>query len=252
MIGFIVFVSLFLFVGDELGSPAMESQKLILFGGCGLAFGAAFANTGLVLHTGTSVSHLTGDVSRMTINLARWSPAMMGEFLRVALAAALFLVGATLAGVLIHHPTLDLSRPYGRTISGIGILFLFAYSLVARHPLLSIGLAAFACGLQNALATHFRGVILRTTHLTGMMTDLGVTIGMRMRGYDVPAWKIGVPALLMVSFFLGGVIAAFAHFHGLDAIRLAGIGYLVAGMSWTLWKHRGRFIKGNHHKGGTP
>ena len=167
---------------------------------------------------------------------------MLGEFLRIGVAAGLFLVGATLAGFVIHHPTIDLTRPYGRTITSIGTLLLIAYFCVERLPVVSIGLAAFACGLQNALATHYRGVILRTTHLTGMMTDLGVTLGMRVRGHDVPAWKIRVPAMLMVSFFLGGLLAAYAHFSGHDAIKLAGIGYVFAGIGWSIWKHRSRAI----------
>lgn len=215
----------------------MNSRRLILSGGCGLAFGAAFANTGLVLHTGTSVSHLTGDVARMTINLARWSPSMVGDLLRVGVAAGLFLVGATLAGFVIHHPNIDLSRPYGRTITSIGVLLLIAYLCVGRFPVTGIGLAAFACGLQNALATHYRGMILRTTHLTGLMTDLGVSVGMRLRGHDVPTWKIRVPAMLMVSFFLGGLVAAFTHFSGHDAIMIAGFGYVLSGIGWTIWKH---------------
>lgn len=214
------------------------THRFILFGGCALAFGAAFANTGVVLRTGTSVSHLTGDVARMTINLAKWSPSMVGEFLRVGVAALFFLVGATFAGFVIHHPSLDLERPYGRTILGIGILLLISYFCIEKFTVMGIGLAAFACGLQNALATHYRGVILRTTHLTGMMTDLGVTLGMRVRGYDVPAWKTRVPAMLMVSFFVGGILAAYAHLYGYDAILLAGIGYVFSGIAWSIWKRR--------------
>jgi uncharacterized membrane protein YoaK (UPF0700 family) len=215
----------------------MNTRRLILSGGCGLAFGAAFANTGLVLHTGTSVSHLTGDVARMTINLARWSPSMVGDLLRVGVAAGLFLFGAILAGFVIHHPNIDLTRPYGRTITSIGSLLLASYFNIERHPIVSIGLAAFACGLQNALATHYRGLILRTTHLTGLMTDLGVVVGMRIRGHSVPAWKIRVPAMLMLSFFLGGLVAAYIHFSGYDSILIAGLGYIFAGVGWTIWKH---------------
>jgi uncharacterized membrane protein YoaK (UPF0700 family) len=167
---------------------------------------------------------------------------MIGELLRVGVAAGLFLVGATLAGFVIHHPNLDLTRPYGRTITSIGGLLLIAYFFIARLPVVSIGLAAFACGFQNALTTHYRGVILRTTHLTGMMTDFGVTLGMRFRGYDVPSWKIRVPAMLMISFFLGGVSAAYLHFSGYDAILLAGVGYAFSGIGWSIWKHRSAVI----------
>jgi uncharacterized membrane protein YoaK (UPF0700 family) len=162
---------------------------------------------------------------------------MYADLLRVGVAAAFFLFGATLAGFVIHRPTLDLTRPYGRTITSIGSLLLIAYFCIDRFPIVSIGLAAFGCGLQNALATHYRGVVLRTTHLTGLMTDFGVTLGMRLRGHDVPVWKIRVPAMLMVSFFFGGMLAAIIHFSGYDAIRLAGIGYVVAGLGWSVWKH---------------
>ncbi len=218
----------------------MKTHKLILSGGCGLSFGAAFANTGLVLHTGTSVSHLTGDIARMTMNIARWSPSMVPDLWRVGVAATGFFLGAVLAGFVIHHPTLNISRPYGRTITGIGVLLLIAFFSVGRIPLLSIGLAALGCGIQNSLATHYRGIVLRTTHLTGMMTDFGVTLGMRMRGYDVPAWKIRVPFFLIVSFSLGGLLAASVHYAGFDAICLAGIGYTFAGIGWSVWKHRRR------------
>jgi uncharacterized membrane protein YoaK (UPF0700 family) len=221
----------------------MKTRNLIIGGGCGLAFGAAFANTGLVLRTGTSVSHLTGDITKITINLARWSPSMLPDLGRVVIAAACFLLGAVLGGAVIHHPTLDISRPYGRTITGIGLILITASFLVISYPALGIGLAAFACGLQNSLATHYRGIVLRTTHLTGMVTDLGVTLGMRFRGYDVPLWKISVPFLLILSFSLGGLVAAIGQVYGLDTIMLAGVGYVLAGLGWSAWKHRGSPVK---------
>jgi uncharacterized membrane protein YoaK (UPF0700 family) len=215
----------------------MTSKRIVIAGGCALAFGAAFANTGLVLHTGTSVSHLTGDIAKLTISLARWSPTILPEIYRVAAAATCFFLGATLAGVLIHHPQLDASRPYGRTITGIGVLFLVASLFAAQKPLWGIGLAAFACGIQNALASHYRGIVLRTTHLTGLFTDFGITLGMRIRGYDVPSWKIAVPALLIASFFVGGIAGAVTFYSGYDAILVAGVSYCLAGIGLSIAKH---------------
>ena len=61
-------------------------RKIILAGGCCLAFGGAFANVGVVLETGVSVSHLTGDISRLSMNLSHWSPAAVSEAGRVAAA----------------------------------------------------------------------------------------------------------------------------------------------------------------------
>lgn len=214
----------------------MTSKGIILGGGCALAFGASFANVALVLETGTSVSHLTGDISTLTVNVAKWSPGILPEVFRVLAAALCFLLGATLSGVLIHHPVLDVSRPYGRSLIGIGVFFILASLVIGRHPVVGIGLAGFGCGFQNALASHYRSLVLRTTHLTGMFTDLGILAGMRLRGHEIPLWKMVVPALLICSFFVGGVVAAVSHFTGYAAILLAGIGYVVAGVVWSVLK----------------
>ncbi|MCB1204198.1 MAG: DUF1275 domain-containing protein [Verrucomicrobiae bacterium] len=227
----------------------MRFQTVILSGGCCLAFGAAFANAGLLLETGTSVSHLTGDISRISIDLARNSPEILPELLRVVAAALAFAMGALVSGLLIHQPDLDFARPYGRTVSGIGVLFLLSHVTEAASPIPAIALAAFACGIQNSLATRYRGMILRTTHLTGLITDFGTHFGMRLRGIRVPFWKIAVPGVLTAAFVLGGTSAALVFYRWkLDPVLLAGVAYLLAGILWTLAKHlvfRGFFSKGN-------
>merc|ERR1711981_773115 len=38
-------------------------------------------------------------------------------------------------------------------------------------------LAAAACGLQNAMTTHWGGAVTRTTHVTGLFTDVGLLLG---------------------------------------------------------------------------
>lgn len=218
--------------------PAPRSHPLILLGGCGLAFGAAFANLAVVLQTGASVCHLTGDISRLSMDLVRSGPGLGPEAPQVAAAALAFFLGAVTAGMVLHHPRLDFSRPYGRTISGIGLLFVVASILIARHPVMAIGLAAFACGLQNALATRYRTVVLRTTHVTGLITDLGMGLGMKLRGLPVPAFTLSVPFWLIGSFFLGGYLSAVMILGGVgDTLRLAGLAYLVAGAAWSLVKH---------------
>lgn len=229
---------------DRLGArefsakKAMYVQRVILAGGCCLAFGAAFANIGAVLETGISVSHLTGDISRVTMDITSASPMMMREALLVAGAALSFLLGAFLTGYLIHHPTLDFARPYGRTVTGIGLLFIASGLLVPAYPLAGIALAAFGCGIQNSLASSYRGIVLRTTHLTGLMTDFGVALGMKARGCEVNANRFVVPGLLIVSFFVGGVVSGVVFFSGkFDVILLAGCGYAFAGVAWSVGKH---------------
>lgn len=212
-------------------------RKIILAGGCCLAFGAAFANVGVVLETGVSVSHLTGDISRLSMDLSQWSPAAVLEAGRVAAAALSFFLGAVLSGYVIHHPSLDLARPYGRAIIGIGLLFIVAGLLIPHVPVLGIAAAAFGCGLQNSLSTNYEGIILRTTHLTGLVTDCGSALGMRLRGYHVPPRLFLVPALLGFCFLAGGICSGLMFFRlPFDVVTFAGCAYIAAGLGLSVAK----------------
>lgn len=216
----------------------LSPRTLVLAAGLLLAFGAGFANASVFLITGTSISHLTGDVARLSFDIVRTSPELLGDILNVAMAMIGFFLGAFIAGVFIHHPQLDTSRPYGRAISSIGLLFIAAHLI---HPLAvsaSIGTAALACGLQNALASRYRGVVLRTTHLTGLITDFGISLGMSARGFEIPRWKILLPAGLTMAFFSGGAAATLTLHaaHG-PALLFIGVSYLGAGLVWSAYKH---------------
>lgn len=215
-------------------------------GGCLLAIGAAAVNVAIFLRTGTSVSHLTGDIMRLSTDVVRLNEAVLADASRVGSAGVGFLLGAMSAGYFIHHPQLDLRRPYGRTITAIGCLLLLSQVFIATADWLSIGLAAFACGLQNSLASRYRGVILRTTHLTGLMTDFGIAVGMKLKGHDVPLWKAGVPALISLSFFGGGVVATFVAIRWqFPLLSLVGAAYLIGGIAWSLLKKFGYLTAGN-------
>lgn len=216
----------------------MNIQRVVLMGGCCLAFGAAFLNTGLLLMTGTSVSHLTGDLSRLSLDLVQEKAEVLVELSKVSTALFSFLGGAFFAGVLIHQTTVDFARPYGRVVTGIGVLFLLSEYLLDRSPVAAIALAAFGCGIQNALAARYRGIVLRTTHITGLITDLGATLGMKARGIDVPRPNWLVPTLLIVSFFMGALAAAgVALILAQNPVLIAGFGYTAAGIVWTIAKH---------------
>ncbi|MDQ8202136.1 YoaK family protein [Pelagicoccus sp. SDUM812003] len=213
------------------------SPRHVLLGGCFLAFGAAFVNVGFILQTGASVSHLTGDLTRVAIELSSIDTAVGRSLARVGLATLGFIAGAFVSGYLLHASKLEMRKPYGRVISGIGLMLLLAFGLMDWSVEAAIGLSGVACGLQNALATRYRGSILRTTHVTGLLTDLGVMLGMRSRSRNIEGWRIGVPFFLSLSFFLGSLAGAFGSYHLQSHwLLVAGFGYLIGGMGWSLAK----------------
>lgn len=85
-------------------------------------------------------------------------------------------------------------------------------------------------------------MILRTTHITGLLTDLGTNLGMRLRGHAIAPWKMLVPLLLVGSFFIGSGMGAFLVLGDFPFLVIAAFLYMAGGLSWTIYKHllRGR------------
>ncbi len=216
------------------------TQNKIVLGGCILAFGASFLNTGFLLSAGTSVSHLTGDIARIGSGLSLLNQSENALLIKVTLATCGFIAGATISGFLIHHPTLELSRPYGRTLSAMGIFLIVAHFIYTGYPLLSILIASAVCGTQNALANRYRGIVLRTTHLTGLFTDFGIHLGMKLRGHDIETWKIVIPIWITLAFLLGAILSSYLFLLGIsDWILLSGVGYIAVGIIWSIYKRAG-------------
>lgn len=204
----------------------------VLLGGCILAFLNAAVNAGLFLSLGHSVAQMSGEISRMARDVGQ--PGVHGMGLSVLVAVACFLFGAVIAGYTIHHPTLDRSLPYGRCMMFIGGCLLAAHQAMDAIPLLTLAFAGFASGFQNAMATHYRGIILRTTHITGLLTDVGSHLGMLVHGHQIALWKIGVPAVVILFFFLGGAAGTWLYFYDQPYLLILATTYLVGGLSWYL------------------
>lgn len=217
--------------------PKRAMEHWVIAGGCALTFLSAAANAGFLIELGTSISHLTGDVTKVAVELTQGNHRITRMALHLLWATVGFLLGASVAGYAIHHPNLEISRPYGRAVIAIGLCMLIAHGFLHTQPLISVTLASFACGFQNALATHYRGMILRTTHITGLLTDLGTNIGMRLKGHSIASWKILIPILLVCHFFLGSVLGAILvqQFPRTFLLYVASL-YLCGGLFWTVYK----------------
>lgn len=211
--------------------------RYILAGGCLLAFCIAIVNAGFLASVGTSVCHLTGDISRLALGLTFVDKIHLREALPVGIAAAGFIAGAMISGALVHHPQVELARPYGRMMLLIGLLLVLSQVILPSNNMVAIATGSLACGIQNSLATRYRGIVLRTTHLTGLATDLGVALGMKLRGYPVQKESIRIPLLLSLSF-LAGAFTGFSLIERTDGpvIAIMGIIYMTAGA--VRWIHR--------------
>lgn len=155
----------------------------------------------------------------------------------VTTATCGFILGAVFSGFLLHHPTLEIDKPYGRILSGLGLFLIVAHFTFAPYPMISIAIASAVCGAQNALASRYRGVVLRTTHLTGLFTDFGIHLGMKFRGYKIEDWKLSIPIFITLSFQIGAVVSSAFVLHDRgNWLLLTGMGYLLGGFIWSVYK----------------
>lgn len=97
---------------------------------------------------------------------------------------------------------------------------LLANSLdAAGGELLIIAILGYVMGLQNALITKVSGARIRTTHVTGMVTDIGIELGKaayrNRRLHTAPVrhdvLKLRLLAAMVSLFAIGGVIGALGY-----------------------------------------
>lgn len=178
-------------------------------GGGALAFIAGMVNAaGYMGFRHQSISNLTGSTTLLGISLGT---ANTGEAVHWALSLLAFVAGAMLSGALVQKSTLKLGRPYGVALMLESLLLFAAVPLLDREWSVGLWLASMACGLQNGLVSTYSGMVFRTTHVSGMFTDLGIYLGHRLRGLEVDVLRVRVCLLVIGSFMLGGVAGAILY-----------------------------------------
>ncbi len=185
-------------------------------------------------YNGTTVSHLTGLVSKVAINLSNGDFTGLWEVLRVILA---FFAGAVLSGFITGERAFYLKKRYGFIIITIGVLIIIPYFLSIKY---SVILFAFIMGLQNGMVVSFKGVVVRMTHMSGNITDLGVYVGYKLRGNKNEKYITGlIPLVAILSFTVGGVIGVLLYGVIGNAIFLISSGvYILLGVFYFVLRYR--------------
>lgn len=182
-----------------------------------------------------AITHLTGTTTLLGDALAQGRFASATHIGGVIIA---FLLGAMASGLIIQDSTLRLGRRYGVALSAVSLLLLAAVPLLEHRQILGAWVAAMACGLQNAMATTYSGAVIRTTHLSGMFTDLGIGLGHALRGMPLQTRRLRLSALIIAGFFLGAVAGswlfdAWAYRALLVPAALTG----GTGLAYAAWHH---------------
>lgn len=200
-----------------------------------LAANAGMINAfGLISFLHQSVSHMTGNVSLFAIQLHQqhYSAAL---FLIVILLC--YILGAGVSGMILSNSNFQLGRRYGIPLTLVTLLIVLTWLLTPYFDHYALLFACTAMGVQNAMVSHYRGAIIRTTHLSGVLTDLGLALGYTLRGLDADAQKVILHLLILFGFIIGSVIAAFSYpYLQLHTLLIpAGLSAVLSLLYWLLY-----------------
>jgi uncharacterized membrane protein YoaK (UPF0700 family) len=177
-----------------------------------LGLTAGFVNAAGFLGFAVLTTNVTGHAALFAerIALQDWKAARV-----IALWMFLFLAGAFISGLIVsrigRNQRFSYVVPILIEMSILLAVALFGYrynhSLVAKEVF--AGSLLFAMGLQNSLVSMVSGSVVRTTHLTGTFTDLGIELAQLLqKNADDRAALISRIKLrsAIILFFMGGAL----------------------------------------------
>ncbi|MBA6346700.1 YoaK family protein [Colwellia sp. BRX8-9] len=181
--------------------------RWVEYGSFVLALVAGFINAvGLLGFNHQSISHLSGTATLLGVGVLNSS---FSDTLHLVLILLSFIVGSAISGYFLNSASLKLGRNYSRLLILEAIIIFASMYFLSKGSLFGHYLASAACGLQNALVTTYSGAVVRTTHVTGLFTDLGLMLGSRLRGELFDKRKAVLFLLIITGFIVGGGLGAY-------------------------------------------
>lgn len=209
-----------------------QLSRWVVIGSAILAFNAGFINSiALLSFVNNSVSHVTG-----TVALAA-DAAVRGQW-RMLVATGLivlsFLLGAVVSGLVVGNEALKPGRRYGVALLIEALLLLAAWYCFRQQFFLGELLASAACGLQNAMVATYSGSVIRTTHLTGIVSDMGSALGNAVAGRGWLAAQFRLQSTIFVAFVVGAGLGSLSFDQWqFNALLAAALWILVAAASYS-------------------
>lgn len=152
-----------------------------------------------------------------------------------------FFLGSFIAGLLVEL----LARKGVRHIYAVPVLLeCMVLTLIGMIPTYEIGLhpniiafgLLFSMGLQNSLVTTISNATVRTTHLTGLFTDLGIELSQlffyqekepRKKLFNSIKLRLTIISFFFLGGILGGILYTAITIHSLIICSVLLIGGLV-------------------------
>ena len=224
-------------------TDVQRSPKANLRLGLVLSFVAGATNAGGFLAVGRYTSHMTGIVSSVAddLVLGRVSLALAGVVCLMAFVAGAMCTAIIVNWGLRQQLRSSYSLPLLLESAALLVFGLFGAAIANWSQVflpVTVVLLCFIMGLQNAVITKISKAEIRTTHITGLVTDIGIELGkwVYLNRLQDPTpvranrERLQIHAGLILAFLLGGLLGAlgFQHAGYVTTVPLAGLLWLLS------------------------
>ncbi|PIT99024.1 MAG: DUF1275 domain-containing protein [Bdellovibrionales bacterium CG10_big_fil_rev_8_21_14_0_10_45_34] len=187
-----------------------------------LAFQAGVINIGGLLACQTFVSHVTGYASLASLE---FESNQQGHAFALILMLMAFLMGSVGSGVLVDLRIKKNKKPKYYIVFGFLFLMTLTTAVLGFNnvfgkfgsadstiQIYSLAmLLCFICGVQNGMVTLVSKSIVRTTHITGLVTDLGIGLVRilnrnHIKGVEAEGSANVMRVGIILSFFFGSLV----------------------------------------------
>ncbi|MEL3912185.1 YoaK family protein [Treponema pedis] len=198
-----------------------------------LTFIAGFVNASAVRLFASPISHHTGNVTGIAVSV---TDGAFGFTVKTAASVAAFFLGAFISGLMFYQRKFTLKKRYGIFLMFFSSGF-FAVSVFTFSKITSLFILALILGMQNGMFIFYGDVLVRTTHITGYLTDAAFALAMALRG-DKSKLKLAAFYLINIFCFLsGGIFSGVIKESFL--LQICGIMYLFAGVYYFILRKKG-------------
>lgn len=168
----------------------------------------------------------TGNISKIAIAYVEGNFNTVFQLVAIAFT---FILGGFISGLFKPLDREEMGSRYGFLFVGIGLIFIL-FSIMGFNSVFFLLYLVLVLGATNGITLYCKGMVVKTTIITGTLTDIGITLSETFKGASLDKQKLTFHFLNLFCFLLGATLAAFIGIRTTwNMVSIAGLLELVIG-----------------------